>query len=181
MRKFFSLRGVFKTRNLVVMALMVALHIILRQLTSVYITPTFRALSFAYIPGVMVATLYGPWAGIAFGFVVDLVGFISKPVGFYFPGYAVSEMVINFIFAVALFEKPVTVKRAVLAQLAVVITVYFGLNFLWNVIMYGAVASKYFTGARLVSNLIQLPMHAALIAFFSRLAVQLERRAFAGR
>ncbi|MDR1540832.1 MAG: folate family ECF transporter S component [Clostridiales bacterium] len=174
MRRFFSLKDIFKTRNFAVMAMMVALHFILSQFT-IYLSPTFKAITFAYLPGAIVAILYGPWAAIAFGFAADTVGFIAKPVGPYFVGYALSEMVTNFIFAAFLYQKQINVLRALLARLVNMAVVTFGLNYLWNVIMYGSIASAYFTSVRFINNLVQLPVYVALIVFFGRLALRLEK------
>lgn len=174
MQNFFSLEGVFKTRNMVVIALMTALSVVLSQF-SIYITPTFRLISFTYLSGAVVSMLYGPWAGIAFGLLSDTVTYIAKPGGPYFVGYAISEMVSNFIYACFLYRKPLRIWRVLLARTVIMLLVTLGLSYLWNVIMYGSVASTYFTSVRLINNLLQLPVSVALIVCFARLAMQLEK------
>lgn len=178
--KFFSLKGVFTVRNLVVIAMMLAFKIVLSQF-SLYITPTFKAISFAYLPGAMVAMLYGPVAALIFGFAADTLGFIIHPSGVYFIGYALSEMLSYFIYACCFYRKPVTYTRAVISRIVITITITFGLNFVWNMMLYGSVASKYFTTVRLINNIVQLPFHAALIVFFGKFVRKVELRAFGDR
>lgn len=163
-RDFFSIKEVFTLRNTVVMGMMLAMSVVLDQF-SLYITPTFKAISFAYLPGVIVAVLFGPWAAIVFGFVYDTIKFVvNSHGGAYFPGYALSEMVTFFIYACFLYKRPIKVWRVACARILFLITVVFGLNFIWQAMMLGKTAGGYFTGVRLINNLVQLPFHVALTA-----------------
>ena len=175
MRSFFQVKGVFSTRNLVVMALMVALKVVLAQFT-IPVTPQFKLFTLAYLPGAMVATLYGPWAALAFGLVGDTVGYFAKPFGPYFIGYALSEMAANFIYACFLYRRPITYLRVALVRLVILVTVIFGLNFLWGSILSGSTASKFFTSVRLVNNLVQFPIYVMLSVWSCRLARRLEHK-----
>lgn len=172
---FFSAKNVFTTRNLTVMALMVALKVVL-SFFSIYITPTFRILSFGYLPGAIVSLLYGPLAGLGFGFVADIVGYVVKPVGAYLPFYALSEMVANFIYALFLYRRPLTVWRVALAQISVTVIVIFGMGFLWNSLLFGGTASTFYTGGRFLSNLINLPIYVALIVLLGRLSLRMTKK-----
>ena len=173
MRKFFSSQNLLNTRTLVVIALMVALKAVLGSFT-IFLTPTFKAVTISYLPGAVVAALYGPVAGMAFGFVADTVGYIVKPGGPYFIGYALSEMITNFIYACFLYKREIKVWRVLLAQITIVTTVFLGLNFVWNMIMYGSIASKFYTTARLVKCALNLPIYVTLITICTRAALRLE-------
>lgn len=174
-RDFFRVKNVFTLRNLLVMGLMAAAAAVLSRL-SIYITPTFKAISFAYLPGTIVAMLFGPWAAIAYGFVSDNIIYFSNPQGGYFPGYTISEMLTYFIYACFLYKQSITIWRVVLARILILITVVFSLNYLWTSMMYGTAASGYFTGVRLINNLVQLPFHALLITFLGKQLVKLKQR-----
>lgn len=176
-KEFFSVRDVFKTRNLAVMAMLLAVRMVLSQF-SITLTPTFKLITFDYLPGVIVSMLYGPVAGIVFGLAGDTLGFFVKPLGPYFFGYALSEMVANLLYAAFLYRRPVTLARVALARGVVTVIVIFGLNFVWNVIMYGSAASVYFTSARLINNLVQFPVHTALIVFLGKLAQKVSKLSF---
>lgn len=178
MRKLFSPQDVFRPRNLALMGVLVALKIILEPF-SIYLTQDFKLITFSYLPGTVVAALLGPWAALAFGFVADFVGYVAKPMGPYFPGYAISEMITYFIYACLLYKREITVVRVLIARIIEVFAILLGLNFLWNVIMYGAVASGFFTGVRLINNLIQLPVHVAMTYFICRMAKAVEHKGLA--
>ncbi|MCL2056658.1 MAG: folate family ECF transporter S component [Oscillospiraceae bacterium] len=171
-KSFFSPRGVFCLRNVTVMGLMIGFTAILSRFGTIYITPTFR-ITFAYLPGAAVAMLFGPWAALVFGFASDFVGYITNPVGAYFPGFAISDMVHYFIYACFFYKRPYkflpVLIKAVAARLLFVAVIVMGLNYFWMSILTGAVAGSYFTGARLISNLALLPVHALLIAYTCKL------------
>jgi ECF transporter S component (folate family) len=155
------------------MALMAALTFVLSQFT-IAIGDTFKLLSLSYLPGAVVGCLFGPWAGVAFGFVADTVGYIARPMGPWFPGYALSAMIVNFIYALFLYRQRLSVPRVTLAHISQTLLVTLGVNYLWNIIMYGAAAGTFFTGQRIVNNIVQIPLHVFLTWMFCRLARRLE-------
>jgi ECF transporter S component (folate family) len=173
MRKFFGLHGVFTTRNLVIMALMVALKVALSQFT-IFATMQFKAFNLDYLPGAMVAALYGPWAGLAYGFVADTAGYFARPVGAYSPFYAISEMTMYFIYACFTYQQTISYLKVAAARVLIMVIVIFGMNFLWGAILYGSSASGFFTSVRLINNLIQLPVYVFLSAWCAKLARRLE-------
>ena len=158
---FFSIKGVFSLRNIVVMGLMAALTAVLSY-TTVYIVPSQKLVDISYLPGAIVAMLYGPWAALAFGLVSDTIGYFSNPVGAYFFGYAISRMVTLFIYACFFYNRPVSLMSAAVARLLVMAVVFFGLNFLWQSILTGGLAAAYFTSTRLIINAVSYPFHVAL-------------------
>jgi len=102
---FFSTHNLFSLRHLTFMGLMIAISVVLGQL-DIYANPSLRLFSISYLPGVIVAMLCGPWEALAYGFIKDLLVFITNPHGAYFPGYALSEMLTYFIYACFLYKKP---------------------------------------------------------------------------
>jgi ECF transporter S component (folate family) len=167
-----SRKAALSLENLILMALMAAAAAVLSRF-SLYLTPTFKAISFAYLPGAVVAMLCGPWYALAYGFVSDALQYFANPQGGYFPGYALSEMLSCLIYALFLHERPITFPRAIAARLLILATVTMGLNYIWMRMMYGTIAGGYYTGARLVNNLVQLPFHALLISFVGKRLVRL--------
>jgi len=174
---FFKAKSVFTLRNVIVMGLMVAFTVILSRFATIIIPPGQRV-TFVYVPGVVVAALYGPWAALAFGFISDFVKYISNPgnasLGAYNPLYGISDMVHYFIYACFLYRRMNTgfvniIIRAAIARLLVVAVVFFGLNYVWRSLEMGSVASGFFTGIRLILNLGLLPVHAFIIAYTCKL------------
>lgn len=167
MKEFFNPKGVFKTRNLVIMALMVAASTVLSALET-YIDPSQKLYSFAYLPRAMVALSFGPWAAIVTAFVADFTGFLTDPRYGYFIGYALSAIVADFVCAVFLYRREIVAWRVAVYRLLVVILVTLGLNGIWQVWYYGMEAGKYFTGFRIVRNLIQFPLDVYLVTTMGR-------------
>ncbi len=161
LKQFFSVGGVFSVYNTVIMGMLVAISVILGQF-SIYATSTFKAVSFEYLPGAVVACLFGPWAAIAFGVASDTAKFIARPTGPYFIGFTLSEIVTYFVFACFFYRQKITVWKVIISRIIVIAIVYMGLNYIWLSIIAGTTASKYFTGARLINYLVQFPIHAAI-------------------
>ena len=170
---FFSVKDVFALRNVIIMGLMAALTAVLSRFT-IYISPTQKFMDIAYLPGAVIAMLYGPWAALGFGFVSDTVGYFANPQGVYFFGYAVSKMVSLFIYACFFYKQRVTLGRAIAARALVLVIVVFGLNFVWQSIMMGQLSAAYFTSTRLVLNAVQFPFHVALILLLGKPAERIK-------
>lgn len=170
---FWRLKGVFSTRKLAVMGLLVALTALL-SCFSIYLSETFRLISFAYLPGALGSLLYGPWAGLSMGFAGDFVAYMVKPMGGYFFGYALSAMLQNLIYTLFLYKRPVSLWRVAAAQVLVVVFVSLGLGFVWQQMMTGKTAAEFFVGFRLIKNLVLFPVDTALIFLLGRLAQRLE-------
>ena len=187
MREFWNPRGVFCLRNLTVMAMLLALRVILGYFT-IQPVPEFRFFSITFIPMAMAAYLFGPWAAIVFGILGDTLGFLTRPMGMYFPGFAISEAAVCLIYALFTYKQPVDdlrnlIVRVTLARICIAIFVFFGLNFIWfNVFghLFGVPAVVREAGAfflasgRLLNNVVQLPLYVALSVLFIRLARKLE-------
>jgi len=155
------------------MGLMAAISVILGIFGTIHITSTFRAISVAYIPGAIVAMLFGPWAALTFGFVADMVKFIVSPRGAYFPGYSLSEMLHYFILACFFYKQKINIWRCLISRLLVIIFIYFSLNFLWQSIMFGTASATYFTGVRIINNLVQWPFHSILMLIVCKQVLRL--------
>jgi ECF transporter S component (folate family) len=168
-KDFFNPRGVFTTRNLVLMALMVTLSTILTAV-EVYVAPMQKLFAFDYLPRAIAAILFGPWAALTVAFVSDFTSFLIQPQYGYFIGYALSAMTADFLCALLLYKRKISVWRVVLWRILVLAIVVFGLNGIWNTAFFGVAAGKYFTGFRLLRNLMQMPLDVFLVTLFGRIA-----------
>jgi ECF transporter S component (folate family) len=168
LREFFSTKGVFTTRNIVVMAILLAIRTILNlPFLTIYIGTGFKLLTFSYIADALTSMLFGPIAGVIFAFAGDTLGFLGLggAGGVYFPGFALSEMATCLIFACFFYKRGVTMARVVAAWLINVGVVLLGMNSLWLIVMYGMNAGEVFAVARVANNLIQSPAHIAILFF----------------
>ena len=171
MKVFWSVRGVFTTRKIVLMGLLVALTAVFAMFLEIYLTPQQRLFSFSYLPGALASMLFGPWAGLFVGFGGDFLGWLIKPgKGVYFPGFALSAMLQNLIYAVFFYrrssvpDKPVkALLRALLAQTAVLIIINLGLNMMWLNVMYGRTAGEMYSLFNVALKLAQFPIDIGLL------------------
>lgn len=179
MSGFFSAKGVFKTRNLVVMAVLLAIRTVLGlPALTVYLTPNFRLITFVYVTDALTAMFFGPIAGLVFGFAGDTLGYFATlgGGGAWFPAFALSEMATCFIFACFFYRRRVTLPRAIAAWLLNLGVVLLGMNSLWLMLMYGQGAGEVFAFARVVNNLVQSPAHILILWFLLTRAAKLESR-----
>jgi ECF transporter S component (folate family) len=166
MSDFFSPKGVFTPKHLAAMAMLLGIRTILNlPFLTIYIGPNFKFITFAYLTDALCAMLFGPIAGLAFGFAGDAIGFLASSGvgGAYFPGFALSEMLTCLIFACFLFRQKITLPRILIAWLLNLALILLGLNMVWLILMYGMDAGTVFTTARLVTNLVQAPIHIVLL------------------
>jgi len=171
-RQFWRVRGVFTTRKVALMGLFVAMTAVLAPVLNIYLTPQHRLFSFVYLPGAVAAMLFGPVAGLAVGFAGDFMTFLFTPgITVYFPGFALSAMLTNLVYAAFLYRPPPNparpnrelIFRILLAQAVVLVSVNLGLNMLWLNIMYGQTAGEMFAGYRVALKLAQFPVDVGLL------------------
>jgi ECF transporter S component (folate family) len=166
MSDFFSPKGVFTPKHLAAMAMLLGIRTILNlPFLTIYLGPGFKLITFAYITDALCAMLFGPVAGLAFGFAGDAIGFLasSGAGGAYFPGFALSEMITCLIFALFFYRHAITAPRIICAWLINLAAVLLGLNMVWLILMYGMDAGSVFTTARFVNNLVQAPIHIVIL------------------
>ena len=116
-------------------ALLIALTI---AITTLYIPlPNNLHVFFDYTPKALCAMVCGPAAALGVGFVMDILGFLARPMGAFFPGYTVTTMVAMLIYALGFYNQKITIPRIAITKLAVNVICNIGLNSLWNSILMG--------------------------------------------
>lgn len=95
----------FKNLNSVITAaLLVAVHTILAMVVSVQVTTSLR-ISLSFITNVVTGCLFGPVIGFVCGGIGDIVQFILKPVGDYFPGWTLNAAMAGMIYGIFFYNK----------------------------------------------------------------------------
>jgi ECF transporter S component (folate family) len=159
LEKSSMLKSTFTTKKVVLMGLLVSMSAALTPLV-VYIGPQQRVGNFNLIPLAIGAVLLGPVAALLMGFAADTINYLIRPVGVYFPGFALSLMLACLSYSLWQYNRPLRLWRIVCAQACNVVFIYFGLNHIWRVILLGPAGATFFTSARLISNSIMLPIIA---------------------
>ncbi|MGL4344360.1 MAG: folate family ECF transporter S component [Cellulosilyticaceae bacterium] len=155
------------TRNMVTLALLIALNIVLVRMAPIYLGPTLR-ITFGFIPIVMMALLFGPtYASVGAG-IADFIGAVVFPVGgAYFPGFTLSAILTGFIYGKILHEKRLSLWRIVASNLLVIILVQLLLNSLWLTLLYDKAFMVLIT-SKLVKSLGMLPIESMMILLVSK-------------
>ncbi len=119
-------------------------------------------LRFAFLPIACGGMLFGPVIGGIMGVLSDLLGYIVRPTGPFFPGFTISAGVQGLIYGLILYKKPVSVRRIVAAQLADTIAVSLILNPIWLSILYQQAFTVVFA-TRIIKTAIMFPINTLLL------------------
>lgn len=153
-------------RVLAAVALLIALTI---AITTLYIPlPNNLHVFFDYTPKALCAMVCGPVAALGVGFVMDILGFLARPMGAFFPGYTVTTMVAMLIYALGFFGKKLTIPRIAITKLAVNVICNIGLNSLWNSILAGKAFVVFLAGSA-AKNLLLWPVEVLVMVLVFRL------------
>jgi ECF transporter S component (folate family) len=155
-----SLQELKSTRTVAICGLLAALGVVLSLVARIQLGQYVR-IGFSELPNILVDTFFGPATGGIFGGVLDILKFVIKPTGPYFPGFTVSAILGGLIYGSFFYRKKITVVRVLAATLTVKLFVNILLNSVWLVMLY----NKGFFGilpARVLSNLIMLPIDTAI-------------------
>lgn len=160
-------------RMLVFAALIMSLRIVLGMFI-VPIDDNLRML-FKFIPDCIGSMLYGPLMGMCVGGLGDLLGYFIFPTGAFFPGYTISAILTNLIFALFLYRQEISYLRLFLSRLTTNVLINVGLGSLWSYILYGK-GFFYYAAKSIAKNLILLPVETViLIALISLMLPVLNR------
>lgn len=164
--------SVVRLRCLVFAALMVAAAIAL----SYFSIPIHESLkvSFGFLARSVCALVCGPVMAVLYGFVEDILGYILKPTGAFFPGYTLTTMLGCFWYAIFFFRARITITRIAWPKLVTNVQNVL-LGSLWSAILYSKGYLFYMTSSAL-KNILCLPVQILmLVTLFSALLPILQR------
>lgn len=173
-----SLREFASPRGLTICGLMCALAIVL-NLTARIDFGEYIRISFSGLANRVVECLFGPIIGGIFGAVTDILNYIVKPSGGFFPGFTFNKMLEGFLFGAILYKKPIKIPRIFAAQFLVKLIVNCGFNTLWLCVMYGQ-AVRVLLPSRLIKNAVMLPIDTVITFFVLTTAVSILRQLRSG-
>lgn len=91
-------------KSVVTAALLVAVHTVMAVFLSITVTQSLR-ISISFLTNVVTGALFGPIVGMLCGGIGDIVQYIIKPTGAYFPGFTISAMLSGFIYGLAYYNR----------------------------------------------------------------------------
>ncbi|PNT91669.1 folate transporter [Clostridium thermosuccinogenes] len=140
--------------------MLVALNVIL-TFFDISLSNVLR-ISFSFLPLAMGGMLYGPVVGGAMGVVGDILGYLARPDGPFFPGFTLNALLSGALYGLFLYKRPVKLKSVIAVSLLVTVSINLLLNPVWLSMMYGNAFIVLLTG-RIVKNVIMFPINTALL------------------
>lgn len=154
-----SLEELKHVNTVTVMAMFAAISVVLGYFTLVL--GDYLKIGFSTIANQFVYYLFGPVAGGMFGGVLDILKYIIRPTGAYFPGFTIGAMVGGVLYGCFLYKRPISLVRVLAAELTVSVICNMLLGTLWLSMLYG----KGFLALlpmRVLKNLIMWPVNSML-------------------
>ena len=161
-----SFQELKNVRNLAAVSMLLAITVIL-GFYRLQITDYLR-IGFASLAKELTGMLFGPVAACVVAGLADLISFVLKPVGAFFPGLTLSAMLAGVIYGVVLYRRPLTLKRVILANVLVTVFVNLLLNTYWMSVLYGN-AFLAMLPARAVKQALMLPIDVILFYTVARI------------
>ncbi len=128
----------------------------------------FIKIGFAFIADEMTGMMFGPVVGGLMGAAADIVKYLVRPMGAFFPGFTISGALSGVIYGVILYKKPLSIKRIALANGLVMIFVNICLNTYWLTLLYGQ-AFMAILPARVIKQIVLFPIYVALFYGVSKI------------
>lgn len=158
MKKETVMESLKQPKVLTGVAMLIALNVILNYF-NIMIGDTLR-IGISFLPIAVCGMMYGGMIGGIAGAIGDIVGFITKPIGYYFPGFTISAFCVGFLFGILLYRKQITITRVAGAVLLYTIIISLILSPIWLFIMYG---SPLFAIPRVYKAILQYPINVVMI------------------
>lgn len=168
MEKLVQMRGLFcsglaelkKPRSLAVAAMLAALNLVLNQFTIPM--SQYLEIGFDFLTVAATGYLCGPWVAGLSGFATDILGYLLRPNGPYFPGFTLSAVLLGIVYGLWYYGHPVKLGRVIGCKLTVTLLFNFLLTPLWLHVMYGQ-AFVVLSSIRIIKNVIKFPIDVALV------------------
>ena len=146
-------------RTITVAAMFGAISVVLGYFTIAI--GDYIKIGFSTIANQFVYYLFGPVVGSVFGGALDILKFIIKPTGSFFPGFTIGAMVGGLIYGTFFYKRPITLLRVLAAELTACVVCNMLLGTLWLSMLYGK-AFMALLPMRVIKNLIMWPINSMM-------------------
>ena len=124
----------------------------------------YLKIGFSTIANQFVYYLFGPVAGGLFGGALDILKYIIRPTGAFFPGFTISAMVGGVLYGCFLYKRPISFWRVLAAELTVSIICNMLLGTLWLSMLYGK-AFMALLPMRVFKNIMMWPVNSRSVLY----------------
>ena len=156
-----------KTRTLTTAGILLAMQMVLASYGTIEVTDSLK-ISLSHLALAPTAVFFGPVVAGMQGALSDILSYLLKPTGPYFPGFTLSAMLLGVIYGIALYKTRQSAWQIIAARVVVMIVINILLNTVFLTMLYGP--SRLATlPVRVVKNLIQLPFDCILLLSMCRI------------
>lgn len=152
-------------RTLTLTGMLGAVSVVLGYLTLA--VGDYIKIGFSGIANQLVYYLFGPVVGGVFGGALDILKYLVKPTGPYFPGWTFGALLAGVIYGIFYYKKPISLCRVMAAELLVSIICNMLLGTYWLALMYGNGFFALFW-LRVQKNLIMWPINSLIFYTIAR-------------
>lgn len=154
---------------LVFAALLIALKLVMKQF-AIPITP-FLKINVSFFVTALGAMVYGPVMACLCGFITDVLGYLIRPDGIFFPPYMITEAAGGVVFALYLYRARTTTLRVMLSRF----TISLGVNVILQTPIHMWYYAPFMNGKQytlamavpgMIKNILMFPIEAVLLALF---------------
>ncbi|MFQ7311052.1 MULTISPECIES: folate family ECF transporter S component [Sellimonas] len=155
-----SLEELRDSRTLSVIAMLLAMAVVLMIFGTIQVTDYLK-IGFSFLPNELAAMMFGPSVGGIVAGLADILKYLAKPTGAFFPGFTVSALLGGVIYGLFLYKKPFSIPRMIAAKVTVAVLINSLLNTWWLMVMYG---NSFFAllPARFLKQIIMVPIETLL-------------------
>ena len=154
-----SAREFKNLRSLVMCAMLMAITIVISSLT-VQIGDYIK-IGFSFVATELAYMLFGPVVGAVFGGTADVLAYLVKPTGAFFPGFTISGILSGLLYGTYLYKKPVSFTRILFVKAIAAVFLNMLLGTYWLTLLYGK-GFMVLLPMRVIKNLIMLPINSIL-------------------
>lgn len=168
-----SARELRKARTIAISGMLLSAQIVLASYGALFVTNSLR-ISLDHLALAPTAMLFGPVVAGVQGALCDILAYLLRPSGPYFPLFTLSKLLSGIFYGLAFYKARPTAARIVSARLAVVIGLNILLNTLFLTMLYGP-SYMATLPVRALKSLIQCPIDCLLLAAVLRIMTRLPR------
>ena len=154
-----SCRDLKQVKTITTAAMFMAVSVVLGYFT-IEAGPYLK-IGFGSVVNQFVYYLFGPVVGGIYGGILDLIKYVVKPTGAFFPGFTLNAILAGIIYGTFLYKRPMTFRRVLMVHLGVVLICNVFLNTLWLSMMSGK-AMMVLLPLRIVKNAVMWPVDSIL-------------------
>lgn len=162
-----SASGLRRTQTIALTGVLLAVQMALSSYGSLRLSENLW-ISLGHLALAPTAMLFGPVVAAAQGALCDILSFLIRPSGPYFPGFTLSALLSGVIYGVALYKTEGRLWQVVLSRAAIVLLLNILLNTLFLAMLYGP-AQWAAMPARAVKSCLQFPVDCLLLVVVLRI------------